>query len=66
MEDYVYVGPRAIILPGVHIGKGAAVMAGAVVTKDVAPYHMVGGIPAHFICERSHNLVYHVTHPPFR
>ena len=64
--DYVYIGPRVIILPGVNIGKGAVVMAGAVVTKDVAPYHIVGGIPARFIRERSHDQVYHVTYSPFR
>jgi len=44
--DYVFVGPRAIILPGVKIGRGAVVAAGAVVTKDVAPGEVVGGVPA--------------------
>lgn len=46
IEDYVFIGPRVIILPGVTIGKGAVVGAGAVVTKDIAPYSIVGGIPA--------------------
>ncbi|MFZ2206317.1 MAG: acyltransferase [Microgenomates group bacterium] len=46
IEDYVFVGPRAIILPGVRIGKGAVVGAGAVVTKDVPPGVIVGGVPA--------------------
>jgi acetyltransferase-like isoleucine patch superfamily enzyme len=50
--DYVFVGPRAIILPGVKIGKGAVVGAGAVVTKDVAPSAIVGGVPAKVIGER--------------
>jgi len=50
--DYVFIGPRAIILPGVKIGKGAAVGAGAVVTKDVAPFMIVGGVPAKEIGER--------------
>lgn len=50
--DYVFVGPRAIILPGVTIGDGAVVAAGAVVTKDVAPYTIVGGVPARVINER--------------
>jgi len=50
--DYVFVGPRAIILPGVKIGKGAVVAAGAVVTKDVTEYKIVGGVPAHEIGER--------------
>lgn len=46
IDDYVFVGPRAIILPGVHIGKGAVVGAGAVVTKDVPSGVVVGGVPA--------------------
>ena len=44
--DYCFVGPRAIILPGVKIGKGAVVAAGAVVTKDVNEFDVVGGVPA--------------------
>lgn len=50
--DYVFIGPRAIILPGVRIGKGAVVAAGAVVTKDVAEFSVVGGVPAEVIGER--------------
>lgn len=46
IDDYVFIGPRAIILPGVHIGTGAVVGAGAVVTKDVAAGVVVGGVPA--------------------
>jgi len=46
INDYVFIGPRAIILPGVTIGKGAVIAAGAVVTKDVAPGTIVGGVPA--------------------
>lgn len=52
IEDYVFIGPRAIILPGVKIGKGAVVGAGAVVTKDVSEYAIVGGVPAITIGER--------------
>jgi acetyltransferase-like isoleucine patch superfamily enzyme len=52
IEDYVFVGPRAIILPGVTIGKGAVVAAGAVVTKDIKPFEIVGGVPAKVIGER--------------
>lgn len=44
--DYVFIGPRAIILPGVTIRKGAVVGAGAVVTKDVEEGSIVGGVPA--------------------
>ena len=50
--NYVFIGPRAIILPGVKIGKGAVVGAGAVVTKDVAEFKIVGGVPAKEIGER--------------
>ena len=42
----VWIGHGAIVMPGVTIGHGALVAAGAVVTKDVAPYEIVGGIPA--------------------
>jgi maltose O-acetyltransferase len=57
--DYVFIGPRAIILPGVKIGKGAVVAAGAVVTKDVADFTIVGGVPAKKIGERKNrNLRY--------
>jgi acetyltransferase-like isoleucine patch superfamily enzyme len=46
IEDHVWVGARAIILPGVTLGRGAVVAAGAVVTKDVAPLTLVAGVPA--------------------
>jgi maltose O-acetyltransferase len=52
IEDYVFVGPRAIILPGVTVKKGAVVGAGAVVTKDVEEFKIVGGVPAKEIGER--------------
>jgi acetyltransferase-like isoleucine patch superfamily enzyme len=52
ISDYVFIGPRAIILPGVKIGKGAVVAAGAVVTKDVGEFEIVGGVPAKVIGER--------------
>jgi acetyltransferase-like isoleucine patch superfamily enzyme len=50
--DYSFIGPRVIILPGVKIGRGAVVAAGAVVTKDVGDYEIVGGVPAKVIGER--------------
>jgi acetyltransferase-like isoleucine patch superfamily enzyme len=50
--DYCFIGPRAIILPGVKIGKGAVVAAGAVVTKDVPDFAIAGGVPASVIGER--------------
>jgi maltose O-acetyltransferase len=52
IEDYVFIGPRAIILPGVTIKKGAVIAAGAVVTKSVTEYTIVGGIPAKEIGQR--------------
>lgn len=52
VEDYVFVGPRAIILPGVTVGKGAVIGAGAVVTRNVESFKIVGGVPAKEIGER--------------
>lgn len=46
IDNDVWVGTGAIILKGVHIGRGAIIAAGAVVTKDVTPYSIVGGVPA--------------------
>jgi len=51
--DDVWIGARAILLPGVIIGKGAIVGAGAVVTKDVPEYTIVGGNPARVVKSRS-------------
>jgi len=53
IEDYVFIGPRAIILPGVTVKKGAVVAAGAVVTKNVEESTIVGGVPATVIGKRS-------------
>jgi acetyltransferase-like isoleucine patch superfamily enzyme len=49
IEDDVWVGTRAIILDGVRIGRGSIIAAGAVVTRDVLPYAVVGGVPAKVI-----------------
>lgn len=53
IEDHVWIAARAIILRGVRIGEHAVIAAGAVVTKDVAPYTVVGGNPAKFIKQLS-------------
>ena len=50
--DGVWIGMRAMILPGVTIGEGAVIAAGSVVTKDVPPYTLVGGNPARKIKKR--------------
>lgn len=49
IDDDVWIGENAIILSGVHIGQGAVVAAGSVVTKDVPPYAIVGGVPVKVI-----------------
>ncbi len=58
IKDYVVIGTRVTILPGVTIGQGGVIGSGAVVTKDVAPYTLVGGVPAQFIRNRAKNLTY--------
>ncbi len=58
IEDYVVIGTRVMILPGVKVGKGAVLASGAVVTKDVPPYAVVGGVPAAIIKFRNPNLRY--------
>lgn len=61
IEDYVWLSCRSIVLQGVTIGEGAVVAAGALVTKDVEPYTVVGGVPAEKIGERSRELKYELS-----
>lgn len=49
IEDEVWIGTGALIFSGVRVGKGAIIAAGSIVTKDVAPYAIVGGNPAKLI-----------------
>ena len=53
IDDDVWIGARAIIMPGIHIGKGAVIGAGAVVTRDVEQYNVVAGVPAKVIKKRT-------------
>jgi len=62
IQDYAFIGTRALILPGVTIGEGAVVAAGAVVTRDVAPYTIVAGVPARKIGERCRSLNYTISY----
>lgn len=58
IDDYVWIASRATILPGVHIGRGAVVASGAVVTKDVPPLAIVGGVPAKILKYRKDCMKY--------
>lgn len=57
IEADCWIGARATILPGVTIGRGATVAAGAVVIKDVEAETLVGGVPARFIRSLKHGSV---------
>lgn len=58
IKDNVWIGARATILPGVKIGEGAVIAAGAIVAKDVPDFQIYGGVPAVKIGERVKNLDY--------
>lgn len=65
IEDYVWIASRVTVLPGVTIGKGAVVAANSVVTKDVLPMAIVGGIPAKVIGKRKSKLKYKLNYQPW-
>lgn len=65
VHNYAWVGYRAIIMPGVEIGEGAVVAAGAVVTKNVDAWTIVGGVPARAIGKRTPNIHYRLRYNPF-
>lgn len=58
IEEDVWVASRVTILPGVRIGRGSVIACGAVVTKDIPPMSIAGGIPAKVIGKRESKLLY--------
>jgi galactoside O-acetyltransferase len=52
IEDGVWIGAHCVVLPGIRLGRGCIVGAGAVVTKDVGPGEIVGGVPAKTLGKR--------------
>lgn len=64
IEDYVWIGAWAIVLPGVRLGRGSVVVAGSVVTRDVAPLTIVAGNPARVIGNRPDTMSYQIEYAP--
>jgi acetyltransferase-like isoleucine patch superfamily enzyme len=62
--DRVWIAEGAVVLGGVTVGEGAVVAANAVVTKDVEPFSVVGGVPARVIGQRSRELRYYLSWRP--
>ncbi len=60
IEDYVWIAPCSIIMPGVNIGRGAIVAGGSIVTHDVEPMSIVAGVPAKTIGKRTGELNYSI------
>lgn len=63
--DRVWIGYRVLVMPGVNIGEGAVVAAGAVVTKDVQPFTIVAGVPAKKIGDRERSIDYQLNYQPW-
>jgi len=65
IEDYVWIGAKATILPGVRLGKGCVIGAGAVVTRGIPAYSIAVGIPAKVVGQRTHELDYSPAYFPY-
>ena len=58
--DRAWLGTRSMVIPGVQIGEGAVVLPGSVVTTNILPYTVVGGVPAKFVKKRSQGMTYNL------
>jgi acetyltransferase-like isoleucine patch superfamily enzyme len=65
IEDHAWIGTRALILPGVTLGRGCVVAAGSVVTRDVAPLSIVAGVPARPVGVRDDKATRYALDAPF-
>jgi maltose O-acetyltransferase len=65
IDDHVYIGARATILPGVTLGRGSVVAACSVVTRDVPPLSIVAGIPAREVGTRAEAASHYILDSPF-
>jgi acetyltransferase-like isoleucine patch superfamily enzyme len=65
IENHVWIGTRALILPGVTLGRGCVVAAGSVVTRDVQPLTIVAGVPAFPVGMRAAEATHYVLDQPF-
>jgi acetyltransferase-like isoleucine patch superfamily enzyme len=65
INKFVWIGVRALVLPGVTIGEGAVLGAGSVATKDIKEFTVWAGIPAVFISNRNNELNYELNYFPY-
>lgn len=65
IEDHAWIGVRAIILPGVIVGKGAVLGAASVATKDIPAFSVFAGVPAREVRKRSEMINYKLSYSPY-
>jgi maltose O-acetyltransferase len=65
INDYAWIGARAIIQPGVIIGRGAVLGSGSIATKNIPEFEIYAGTPAKYIGTRSRDLTYKLNYSPF-